>query len=142
MGGGDDWVFVLVRRTAEDRDKRGPKLAPILVVDVLGAAPRPPKLLRTSVATEFEVGLVQNIRGSPRLRAARFIVAIPERFPHATCSPSGITLAREDVEDRAGPKGSVQSAQFPFTLPAILCECPRPLRDLRTCLRRQFSRVP
>ena len=55
----------------------------------------------------------------------------------AICSPSGITQAREDVKTRR-PK----SAQFPLTLPAILCGCPRPLRDLRTCLRRQFSRVP
>ena len=96
MGGGDDWVFVLVRRTAEDRDKRGPKLAPILVVDVLGAAPRPPKLLRTSAATEFEVGLVQNIRGSPRLRAARFHCGHPGEI-------SACNLLT--VRDHAGARG-------------------------------------
>ena len=51
MGGGYDWVFVFVAERRRIAISEVRKLAPILVADVLGAATRPPKLLRTSATT-------------------------------------------------------------------------------------------
>ena len=55
---------------------------------------------------------------------------------------AGISLTREDVEDGVGPRGSVPSEQFPFTLPAIPCEYPRPRRAPPRCPRRRFFHGP
>ena len=94
-GGGYDWVFVLVAERRRIAISEVRKLAPILVADVLGAATRPPKLLRTSATTEFEFGLVRNIRGSPT------------SAPQDSCGHPGDISARDmlTVQVHAGTRG-------------------------------------
>ena len=55
-------------------------------------------------------------------------------------SARDVTLARKDVENHVD--GSVGRSKFPFTLPAIPCECRRRRRAPPTCPRRRSSRVP